>query len=70
MTTTVDAERWLPVVGWEGRYEVSDHGRVRTVEHVVIRRDGFRRTILFDSSGLRGGTGGAPSRSLTDADPS
>jgi hypothetical protein len=28
----VDAiERWLPVVGWEGWYEVSDHGRIRRV---------------------------------------
>lgn len=25
-------ERWLPVAGWEGRYEVSDHGRVRSVD--------------------------------------
>lgn len=27
----MNAERWLPVVGYEGRYEVSDHGRVRNV---------------------------------------
>lgn len=24
-------ERWVPVHGYEGRYEVSDHGRVRSV---------------------------------------
>lgn len=24
-------ERWLPVVGFEGRYEVSNHGRVRSL---------------------------------------
>lgn len=24
-------EKWLPVVGWEARYEVSDQGRVRSV---------------------------------------
>ncbi len=24
-------ERWLPVLGFEGRYEVSDHGRVRAL---------------------------------------
>jgi hypothetical protein len=24
-------ERWLPVVGWEGLYEVSDQGRVRSL---------------------------------------
>ena len=30
-------ERWLPVVGYEGRYEVSDHGRVRNAQTGVIR---------------------------------
>lgn len=30
-------ERWLPVVGYEGYYEVSDLGRVRSVERLVIR---------------------------------
>ena len=24
-------ERWLPVVGWEGRYEISDQGRLRSL---------------------------------------
>jgi hypothetical protein len=28
-------ERWLPVVGFEGLYEVSDHGRVRSLDRVV-----------------------------------
>jgi NUMOD4 motif len=36
-------ERWLPVVGWEGYYEVSDHGRVRRVPRTVLRKDGVRR---------------------------
>ena len=27
-------ENWKPVVGYEGFYEVSDYGRIRTVEHV------------------------------------
>lgn len=26
-----DSEKWLPVVGWEGLYEVSDQGRVRSL---------------------------------------
>lgn len=26
-------EQWLPVVGQEGRYEVSDRGRVRSLDH-------------------------------------
>lgn len=29
------SERWLPVVGYEGRYEVSDQGRVRSVDRTV-----------------------------------
>lgn len=29
-------EEWRPVVGYEGRYEVSNLGRVRSVEHVII----------------------------------
>lgn len=31
-------EKWLPVVGFEGRYEVSSRGRVRSLDSV--RRDG------------------------------
>ena len=31
---SVSEERWLPVVGWEGYYEVSDQGHVRSVERV------------------------------------
>jgi NUMOD4 motif/HNH endonuclease len=33
-------ERWLPVVGRQGSYEVSDHGRVRSVDRVIQRKDG------------------------------
>lgn len=33
-------ERWLPVVGYEGIYEVSDHGRVRSVDRVVAHPGG------------------------------
>lgn len=35
-------ERWLPVVGWEG-HEVSDHGRVRSLDRVVTFPDGRSR---------------------------
>lgn len=30
-----DEERWLPVVGYQGLYEVSDQGRVRSLDRVV-----------------------------------
>lgn len=37
-------ERWLPVVGFEGLYEVSDFGRVRSLERTVPdRRQGSKR---------------------------
>ncbi|QLF83603.1 HNH endonuclease [Gordonia phage RedWattleHog] len=34
------SETWLPVVGYEGRYEVSSVGRVRSLDHVVMRSNG------------------------------
>lgn len=37
-------ERWLPVVGWEGLYEVSDMGRVRSLDRTVPTSGGrYRR---------------------------
>jgi hypothetical protein len=30
-------ERWLPVAGYEGAYEVSDLGRVRSIDRVITR---------------------------------
>lgn len=37
-------ERWLPIPGYEGWYEVSDLGRVRSVERTFRHRDGRVRT--------------------------
>ncbi len=37
-------ERWLPVVGFEGRYEVSDLGRVRSLDHICYQRIGRGKT--------------------------
>lgn len=33
-------EEWRPVVGYEGYYEVSDQGRVRSVDRVITSRNG------------------------------
>lgn len=33
-------ESWKPIAGWEGFYEVSDHGRVRSVDREVRGADG------------------------------
>lgn len=35
-------EHWLPVVGYEGAYEVSDHGRVRSIDRVIETKRGPR----------------------------
>lgn len=35
-------ERWLPVVGYEGYYEVSDQGRIRSLPRLIVRRNGSR----------------------------
>lgn len=40
--TIADLEAWKPVPGYEGIYEVSDHGRVRSVDHVGRYRNGTR----------------------------
>lgn len=36
-------ENWLPVVGYEGCYEVSDQGRVRSLARYVRVKNGVRR---------------------------
>lgn len=38
-------EQWLPVVGYEGSYEVSDLGRVRSLDRVTIRKNGSPLTV-------------------------
>lgn len=58
-------ERWLPVVGWEGIYEVSDHGRIRSLTRKdstgrtrrgrVLRPDTYRGGYLRVSLALGGG---------------
>lgn len=34
-------ETWKPIPGYEGLYEVSDHGRVRSLDRRYIRADGI-----------------------------
>ena len=58
-------EQWKPVNGYEGIYEVSSHGRVRSVDRTVTRSDGkvhrYKGKVL--SAGLRK-RGGYPLVSL------
>ena len=44
-------ETWKPVVGWEELYEVSDQGRVRSVDRTVHYKDG--RTYLYKGRVLK-----------------
>ena len=39
-TSKPTSERWKPVNGYEGIYEVSSHGRVRSLDRTVTRSDG------------------------------
>jgi hypothetical protein len=39
MTEFYAAERWLPIAGFEGLYEVSDFGRVRSLDRMVESRN-------------------------------
>lgn len=40
--STVDLEVWRSIPGWEGLYEASSTGQIRSLPRVVIRRDGHR----------------------------
>lgn len=44
-------EQWRPVVGYEGLYEVSDHGRVRSLDRITRTGNGDR---LYRSRFLEG----------------
>ena len=54
-------ERWLPVPRWEGLYEVSDLGRVRSLDRVVTTRNrwGGIRERRYRGRVLKPGAGGA-----------
>ena len=53
------AERWKPVTGYEGIYEVSNHGRVRSVDRTITCSDGRVRRhkgkVLSAGLSKRGG---------------
>ena len=45
------SEEWKPVVGWEGFYEVSDHGHVRSVDRTIVDKAG--RTQRYKGRALK-----------------
>lgn len=38
-------ERWIPIPGYEGFYDVSNLGRVRSKDHIVIRSNGTPQPV-------------------------
>ena len=42
----MEQEIWKPIKGLNGEYEVSNMARIRTVEHVVVAKDGRAMKIL------------------------
>src|SRR5689334_18581457 len=51
------AENWLPIPGWEGYYEASDQGRIRSVDRIIPWNGGFRNRkgrILSPGIGANG----------------
>lgn len=43
--TLIQPEQWKPVVGFEGSYEVSDQGQVRSLDRVIMRSNGISQTL-------------------------
>ena len=43
--TQTTPETWLPVPGFEGSYEVSDLGRVRSLDRVIVTKAGQQRRL-------------------------
>src|SRR3546814_20591677 len=41
-TRRTDMEHWLPIPGWEGLYEASDLGRIKSLSRRCRSKDGFR----------------------------
>lgn len=48
-------EKWLPVVGYEGLYEVSNLGRIRRVKIIepTKKKHGYMQISLVDRNGVR-----------------
>ena len=40
-----DGEEWRDIAGWEGMYQVSNKGRVRSLDRVVVKSNGSTVTV-------------------------
>lgn len=60
-------ERWLPVPGFEGLYEASSHGSIRSLQRTARVRGGALRTVpgrVLAATGGRGRAGRYPTVAL------
>lgn len=57
---STQVETWKPVVGYEGHYEVSDHGRVRSLDRPLIYKDGRKGRLPGKMRKTPAGTHGYP----------
>lgn len=51
MTDSNSTENWLPVVGYEGLYDISDLGRVRSLDRVVEQKGKYDNRVLHTYRG-------------------
>lgn len=64
MNESYGAEHWLPVAGFEGLYEVSDCGRVKSLDRIValsnhpkLKQRTMRGRLLFQKTNTPAGAG-------------
>lgn len=58
MPESLQTERWLPIPGYLGLYEVSDLGRVRSLDRLCLGKDGreeVHRGQVLSPQGLKNG---------------
>jgi hypothetical protein len=60
------SEEWRTIPGYEGRYEVSSLGRVRTISTFYVTRDGHKKAMRPRLRKLAVGPTGYPSVRLSD----
>lgn len=44
-TVVVSPERWAAIPGWEGLYEASTHGRIRSVDRLRVSKNGVTKHL-------------------------
>jgi len=45
MKNSSASEEWKPVVGFEGLYEVSNYGRVKSLNRIITQKNGIKREV-------------------------